>query len=712
MNHDFLLSDRQKYLNDCLSEHRKPVKIEKFIKEIGVTDKTQFVRDLNALEAAGEVILSKKGSVQSVRGAGLIKGEIVSASRHFSFFRPENGGEDVYIPCEHNGGALPGDRVLVSVYQEEKGPCGKVQLVYAKGERLAVGTVRKYHGKLELLADTGYRVPIDIVKNKINAAPGDKVQVRVSLAKNGKDMGCSVLKNYGEAECARVCADAIIDALGIPHQFSEAVLDSAEEINARGVTSEDIAGREDLRDMNIFTIDGADAKDLDDAICVRRTEQGFELSVHIADVSHYVKDESPLDLSALERGTSVYFADRVIPMYPEAISNGICSLNAHTDKLTFSAFMNFDRSGNMLDYRFAKTVINSKVRGVYAEVNAILDGTAPEEILTKYALVREVIDDARELYGILKNSSDARGNVHFTSTESRFELDENGVCVGLRERDTGEAQEMIEQFMISANIAAAMLARKAQLPFVYRVHESPNPEALDRVAQLFRTLGVDTTMLKDNPSPADVDNVLKQVKDSPYEQVVSNALLRAMAKARYDYNPLGHFGLALADYCHFTSPIRRYPDSFIHRVLSAYVAGVKQYDIVKALDWKASQAADLSSQYEVRAVTAERRTEDCYMAEYMSQFIGEEFDGIIASVLERGFFVRLENSAEGLVAYEDFPGNDFEYDGIATYRSPSSGKRFRVGDRVRIRVAAARIAQGKVMFVLADTPDTIDLPGK
>lgn len=697
-----MLTEQQEFIRDCLKGHVKAVKIDKLVKELGVTDKPQFVRDLNALEAQGEIILTTKSSVLSVAGAGLVKGEIVSMSHKFSFLTPEGGGEDIYIPCEQSGGALPGDKVIVSRYLEEKGPNGRVRCIYRKGPRLVVGTVHKFHGKLELHPDAAYRVPLEIVKNAIGAAEGDKVQARVSLSKNGKDMICTVLKIYGEAECARICADAIIDALGIPHEFSEEVLKSAESINARGVTEEDITGREDLRDMNIFTIDGADAKDLDDAICVRRTEQGFELSVHIADVSHYVTDESPLDLSALERGTSVYFADRVIPMYPEAISNGICSLNAHTDKLAFSAFLQFDKDGNMLDYRFAKTVIDSKVRGVYSEVNAILDGTASEEILEKYAPVREVIDDARELYRVLQQRANVRGNVHFTSTESRFELDENGVCVGLRERDTGEAQEMIEQFMIAANIAAAMLARKAQLPFIYRVHESPNPESLDRVAQLFRVLGVDTTMLKNNPSPADVDNVLAQVKDKPYEQVVSNALLRAMAKARYDYNPLGHFGLALADYCHFTSPIRRYPDSFIHRVLSSYVGGMSQYEIVRRFDWKASQAADLSSQYEVRAVTAERRTEDCYMAEYMSKFVGEEFDGTIASVLERGFFVRLENSAEGLVPYDDLPGNDFEYDGIATFHSPSNGMTFRVGDLVRVQVAAAKIAIGKVLFHLVN----------
>ena len=470
---------------------------------------------------------------------------------------------------------------------------------------------------------------------------------------------------------------------------------------------DDLKGRTDLRGWNIFTIDGADAKDLDDAIFVRRIKGGYELSVHIADVSHYVTDESPLDQEALRRGTSVYFADRVIPMYPEEICNGICSLNAHTDKLTFSAFMEFDGEGKMLGYRFEKTVINSKVRGVYSEVNAILDGSASPETAEKYACVRTVLDDALELYRILDRASSRRGTVHFSSKESQFVLDENGVCVGLKERESGTAERIIEQFMIAANVAAARLAARAGIPFVYRVHESPDPEALERAAMLLRIVGVTSNDICGSPSPADIDRVLARVKGKPYEQIVSNVLLRSMAKARYDAQPLGHFGLALKDYCHFTSPIRRYPDTFIHRVLSEHIAGQSTYAITKRYYGKSLEAADLSSEYEVRAVNAERRTEDCYMAEYMAQFIGEDFDGTICSVLDTGFFVRLPNSAEGMVHIDDLPQDDYEYDGLASLRGRLSGKTFRVGDEVKIKVAAARISTGRVTFVLSDQTSAV-----
>lgn len=702
------MTENQKLIAEALRKKSKIIKADKLFKELGLKDMAQFIKDLNAIEQAGEIVISKKGGIQSVEGAGLIKGKIISMSKYFSFMQPDDGGEDVYIPCEQNGGSLPGDRVIISRRMDVKGYCGKVLRIYEHGSRLVTGTLKKFRGKLEFHADTYYRVPIEVAKNKIGARAGDKVQAKIFLSKDGRDVTCAVDKIYGNSECARICADAIIDAFGIPSKFGREVLDCAEEIGSQPIRQSDIQGRTDLRGENIFTIDGADAKDLDDAICVKKIAEGFELSVHIADVSHYVKDESPLDKEALLRGTSVYFADRVIPMYPEAISNGICSLNAHTDKLAFSAFMTFDKQGKMLDYHFAKTIINSKVRGVYSEVNSILDGTASDDIVEKYAPVRGTIADAYELYRILKSSSDKRGSVHFTSTESRFVLDENGVCIGLKARETGQAEEMIEQFMISANIAAAMLARKAQIPFVYRVHESPNPEALDRVSQLLGIIGVNSTALRSNPSPSDVDAILLAVKDTKYEQVVSNVMLRAMSKARYDYSPLGHFGLALEDYCHFTSPIRRYPDSFIHRVLSAYVAGEKTSEIVKKFDHKASEAAKISSEYEVRAVNAERRTEDCYMAEYMSKFIGEDFDGVICSVTENGFFVRLENSAEGYVRIEDLPSDSYKFDGFAMLRGMRGGRKYSVGDTIKIRVAAVGISVGKIDFVPADKPGLIE----
>ena len=693
------LTEQQAYIKERLREKARMVKAVKFAKEIGVTDKNAFMNDVLALVREGDVLLSKNGALKSVEAEGLIKGEIVSAIRHGCFMRRADGEKDLYIPREQSLGALPGDRVIVAPGEDKMGPCGRVCTVYAAGDHTTVGTVKRFHGKWELHPDAGYRMPIVMDQNPIDAKEGDKVRAKVSLSKDGRRLTCMPVRLYGDAECARVCADAIIDSMGIPSVFPEEVLAEARACDERGVTDKDLKGREDLRDMPIFTIDGADAKDLDDAICVRRSGSGFELSVHIADVSHYVKGGSPLDKEALSRGTSVYFADRVIPMYPEAISNGICSLNARTDKLCFSCFMTFDGKGQMQDYRFVKSVICSRVRGVYTEVNALLDGSASAETAEKYACVRESMDDAFALYRLLAEAAEARGSVRFSSTESRFMLDENGVCCGLAERESGEAERMIEQFMIAANVAAARFARRAKLPFVYRVHETPDPEALGRVTLLLRALGVRTAGLGETPAPADVDRVLAQVRDTPCEEIVSDAMLRAMAKARYDSQPLGHYGLALEDYCHFTSPIRRYPDTFIHRMLSAYVAGERPGGLVKRYQSLADEAAACSSDCEVRAVNAERRSEDCYMAEYMARFIGEDFDGTICHILPSGFFVRLANSAEGMVHIEDLPYDEYEFDGLVTLKGSLSGRHYRVGDRIRVRVAASRISTGKVTFV-------------
>ncbi len=678
---------------DALSRRTKAVKPEKLFKELGLKSMSEFVKGLNSLENQGQIVISKNGNITAVGSGKLSKGVVISMSRHFAFVRPETGSDDVYISGEHLGGALPGDRVVISAHQDAKGCSGKVVKIIERSSHLVTGTVGKYHGKSEFHADEQYKKPIKITSNKKKASVGDKVMAKVSISKGG-ELSCTVEKIYGNSECARICANAIIDELGIPSRFSSEVLQEADEISSHGISAKDIKGRLDLRGEKIFTIDGADAKDLDDAICVKKTPSGFELSVHIADVSHYIKSGSLPDIEAQKRGTSVYFADRVIPMYPESISNGICSLNAHTDKLAFSVIINLDKNGIMQHYKFVKTIINSRVRGVYSEVNSLLDGSASREIVEKYSPVSDEIKAAHELYLLLKNNADKRGSIHFASVEPCFELDENGVCSNLSVRETGEAEKMIEQFMISANVAAAKLAREENLPFVYRVHEPPSQDSLENAAQLLSSIGLNVSALRKNPSPSDIDKIMLSAVGTKYEQVVSNVLLRAMSKAHYDSASGEHFGLSLEDYCHFTSPIRRYPDSFIHRVLSAYVSGKS----TKSFKNAASDAAALSSEFELRAMNAERRAESCYMAEYMLRFVGDEFDGTICSVLENGFFVRLENGAEGYVRIESLPPDQYSFDGFASLRGMTNGKSYAVGDRIRIRMEAANVSAGKVDF--------------
>ena len=431
---------------------------------------------------------------------------------------------------------------------------------------------------------------------------------------------------------------------------------------------------------------------------MKRTDFGYTLGVHIADVSHYVKEGSAIDEEAINRGTSVYFADRVIPMLPEVLSNGACSLNAGTDKLAFSALIELDKEGHITKYDCKKSIINSKVRGVYSEVNEILDGTASEEILNKYAPVMESLMSAKELADILKANSAARGTMELDSGESKFILDENGICIDIMPRVSGEAEQLIEQMMVTANIAAAKFSLDHKLPFLYRVHGTPDPKRVEELVTLLQLVGVPCKeIVKPNPETQDFAAILDRVRGLPCETLVSQRLLRTMEKARYSTEETGHFGLALSDYSHYTSPIRRYPDTSIHRVLSAFVEGMPAEEVRRRYAQFCETSATESSRNEIRALIAERDAEDCYMAEYMSQHIGEHFEGTVSGVTMRGVFVRLENSVEGFVSLDAFEGEDFVYDGLITQRSPK--RELTIGTPLPIIVASAYVATGKVDFV-------------
>lgn len=558
-----------------------------------------------------------------------------------------------------------------------------------------------------MVPDGAIRYAIGIPqKREAKAKSGDKVQARISRRPHSSDMVGEIVKIYGKSERAKICADAVLDENGIRTEFPEEVIQEAERVSQRKITEEDLKGRLDLRSDPICTIDGPDAKDLDDSISVSRTHSGFRLGVHIADVSHYIEEGGALDSEAKVRGTSVYFADRVIPMLPKQLSNGVCSLSAGEDKLTFSAIVDLDREGNILNYRFQKSVICSKVRGVYGEVNQLFDGTADDELRRKYQPVIHSLDAARELAGILKTKSGKDGTFDIESTESEFFLNDQGVCVDVKPRKAGEAEQMIEQLMITANQAAAKLARAKEIPFVYRVHEQPDPERVKSLIQLVDALGLNSRSLKHegNLTSADFAAIMHQAEGTPLSKIVSHQLLRTMAKARYDEKPLGHFGLALADYCHFTSPIRRYPDTAIHRILSALLASGGKPDLERYRNFAAS-AAKTSSEAEIHAMTAERESDDCFMAEYMKQHIGEIYDGVISGVTMRGVFVELANSVEGFVPMDSFPGADYQFDGMISQVDRNTGKKLTIGQSLRIQVVAADVTSGRIDFNYAGNID-------
>lgn len=650
---------------------------------------------LGRMEQSGEIVCGKKGRY-TVAGANDLRARLLTLNRGFGFARPEDGSADCFIPGRYLGGALPGDTVLLRLGPPDaRGPQGEVAQILEEGSRLYTGRlVPAGEKRREVLPDSLIRFPLPVKKGECEAAVGDKVRFRVTFDKAG-DPVARVVTSYGSADSARVCADAIVDAAGIPSAFPQEVSAQAEALRDAGISPQDLDGREDLRDWTIFTIDGRDAKDLDDAVSLDPDGDGWRLGVHIADVSHYVREGTPLDREARQRGTSVYFADRVIPMLPEALSNGACSLNAGTDKLTLSAIMKLDADGNLQDVRIKKTVIRSCVRGVYSEINALYDGSATEEIRQKYAPVRTALDNMRTLAGRLKEAAAARGTMDLISTESVFVLDEQGRPVDLFARTSGESEGMIEQFMIAANVAVAAYARRRGIPFVYRVHDRPDPEKLQVLSETAQRLGMKAVRLSAQP---DLRELMEEARETAYARLISDRLLRSMAKAQYSENPLGHYGLALQDYCHFTSPIRRYPDLSIHRILSDAIAGVSKEELARRYTAFVRESADLSSQYEVRAMTAERECEDCYKAEYMARFLGETMEGVVASASAFGLFVELPNSAEGLVRINDLPEPGLRYDDIASLVDSRGRPVYTVGDAMTIRVDAVDVSSGRVDF--------------
>lgn len=670
------------------------------LKKAGVLDKLAFYDALRSLKDRRMILLDREHNAKLIPVGEDVEATLVSLSKNFGFARPDSGGDDIFIHGSALQGALVGDKIIVGdIRKDDRGPSGRVRRIVEHKPAQTTGTVSITDEGIELIPDNAIRYNLRMRERDLNGAKnGDKVMASLEQDYRGDWAYASVKKVFGSGRTARVCADAIVEQYGIPHVFPQEVLDEAERVGNEPISDEEYAKRLDLRGEPIFTIDSKDAKDLDDAISVKRTDFGYTLGVHIADVSHYVKEGSAIDEEAINRGTSVYFADRVIPMLPEVLSNGACSLNAGTDKLAFSALIELDKEGHITKYDFKKTIINSKVRGVYSEVNEILDGTASEEILNKYAPVMESLMLAKELADILKVNSAARGTMELDSGESKFILDENGICIDIMPRVSGEAEQLIEQMMVTANIAAAKFSLDHKLPFLYRVHGTPDPKRVEELVTLLQLVGVPCKeIVKPNPETQDFAAILDRVRGLPCETLVSQRLLRTMEKARYSTEETGHFGLALSDYSHYTSPIRRYPDTSIHRVLSAFVEGMPAEEVRRRYAQFCETSATESSRNEIRALIAERDAEDCYMAEYMSQHIGEHFEGTVSGVTMRGVFVRLENSVEGFVSLDAFEGEDFVYDGLITQRSPK--RELTIGTPLPIIVASAYVATGKVDFV-------------
>ena len=658
------------------------------------------------------VICQRQGvffTVRSGRADKALLCKVVKLGKNFAFVMLEDGTSDIFIPGRFTRGAMPGDKVLVEKFEHprvEGSDEGEILAVLEEKNDL-VGTVRRVEGMLKFVPDDCPAISMRMMRDcEGGAKDGDKVAVEILQRGNRQeDHRVGVAMRFGSSDEAKRCAKALLYAQDIRSRFPDKVREEAKKLENAEVTEADCEGRMDLRALPIFTIDSAETKDIDDAISLTKTpEGGFELGVHIADVSHYVKPGSELDNEAFHRATSVYYADQVVPMLPKQLSNGICSLNEGVLRLAFSCLMRLDKDGNLTDYRFVKSVIRSRVKGVYSEINALLAGSADDELKGKYHEVLAQLPAMKELYGHRARLRKERGCMDIESGEVKLILDENGHCIDVKKRTSGESEAMIEEFMLLANQCAAHFARVKQIPFVYRVHEEPNGEKLERLHSLLQACGINDHFAKEVPTPKELSAILEGVRGTPFEQIVNTGMLRCMSKACYEEKPKGHYGLVLKDYAHFTSPIRRYPDLAIHRMMTDLLSGTdKETMIVRYTDF-AEKASKQSSEREVLAVQIERKAEDYYKAEYARRHLGECYEGIISGVTQRGIFVELENGVEGFVPASSLTATGTTLTEGIRLSDPASGKTWSLGDSMMITIVRADINLGKVDFEVA--PET------
>lgn len=633
--------------------------------------------------------------------------EVTRLNKTFGFVKKKGSEDEIFVPGKFMLGALPGDVVLCR-YIAGRGELREAEItdILEAGDASFSGDLVDVNGKLYIRPDSLCKELLEIERgDSAPAEVGDKVIAVISRrGTRHSEHLCKVVASFGTAQVAENCVKTVLYTNEVETEFPAAVMDEARYIGHQHVTEKDIYSRLDLRDKVIFTIDGADTKDIDDAISVERDGNGYRLGVHIADVSHYVKAGSALDRDAFARGTSIYFADTVIPMLPKELSNGICSLNPDEDRLAFSCLMELDENADVKKFKFTKTVIRSRVKGVYSEINRIIEAAdyPDEELRAKYDGLLDTIMLMNELSLKLAEKRTRRGAPQIETSECKLTINDSGRCVDVKKRTSGRSEELIEDFMLLANTCAAKKAREAGIPFVYRVHEKPSPEKAERFVQILDKLNIEHPDFSDI-KPVHISEILRRVKEEKPDlyPIINYLALRTMAKAKYSEEAIGHFGLALSDYAHFTSPIRRYPDLSIHRILTALCYDKETPSQIGRKYGKfAFGAAKQSSECELIAMKVERDCDACYMAEYMNLHLGEDFSGVICSAAEFGIYVELDNTVEGLVKIESLDGL-FAFDG--DFSLTKDGKPvYTVGQRVTVKCVRADVSSGNIDFELVE----------
>ena len=636
------------------------------------------------------------------------RGIFASSKSGFGFVARECGGDDIFVPDGKTMGAIDGDFVEVIYHRyenrfgEEKTE-GRIRKIIEYGRKAVVGVaVEEWirHGKRRYRAvflqpdDHNMSIKLPIMDTLVEFETGDKILGEI--IRNGTSTPeCKVIDCFGDAESKEANYQAILAESEIPQEFSHEEIIEADRFAATPISRE---GRV-VRDEIILTIDGEGAKDLDDAVSLRKLPGGrWRLGVHIADVSEYVREKTALDRCAMARGTSVYFTDKVVPMLPPALSNGSCSLNAGEEKYTLSAIIDLDSSGAITNLALEPSIIKTRVRGVYSEVNRIFDGTADKGILSKYKAVIPTLERMKALYEILFEKSRRRGYLDFDAPEAEIILDSEGGVLDIIKRERGISERMIEQFMLCANEAVATYLYERKIPCVYRIHERPMPDKLSEFLTYAHNLGLDTRVVNhDEPSAKEFASLLKMAEEKGIGTQVSYSMLRSMAKAKYSEVKSLHFGLGIENYCHFTSPIRRLSDLATHRIIKKVLVEEKRSE---AYSGYARRAAAAATEAELRALVAERKIENLYKCVYMSDHIGETFPAKISSITSFGMFATLENTCEGLIPISEMEGV-FTFD-ERTVTMRSAYKSYHLADDILVRIEECDVVRGKIRFSIVE----------
>lgn len=669
-----------------------------------VQDLTNLMKELNEMEDNLKIYHTKSDKYMLFNNSNLKIGKMLANKKGFGFVDIE-GDEDVYVSASNMNGAIHGDDVVVEIISKKGYDLeGRVVKITSRKFKQMVGEFYYDPNKIARikLDDDKIKIGIEIDKEfTLGAVEGHKVLVKIGKKLKGNNYKGQVIKILGHKNDPGVDILSIVNKLGINDVFSDEVKEELDDIPTF-VSEEEMVGRKDLREEVIFTIDGADTKDIDDAISIKKlSDDLYELGVHIADVSYYVKEGSALDEEAMDRGTSVYLADRVIPMIPHKLSNGICSLNPEEDRLAMSCVMQIDKNGNVKDYDIFESVIRSKKKMTYTAVNNILEKNIVEEGYEPY------VNDLRlmeELAKILRKNKENRGYIDFDIDEPKIIVDENGEAIDVKVRERGTGEKLIEDFMIAANETVATHIYFMELPFIYRVHGTPNEEKINTFMNFVKVLGYNVNVKIKDITPKTMQAILNELKGKKEFHILSSLLLRSMQKAIYDKQNIGHFGLASKCYTHFTSPIRRYPDTTVHRLLRTYLFKNKMdRDTINYWDNKLIYVAEHSSDKERTSIECEREVNDMKMAEYMMKHIGEEYDGIISSVMGFGLFVELPNLIEGLVRVQDLKDDHYTLDESRYALIGNKNKRgYRLGDKVRVKVINANKEAKTIDFEIVD----------